>query len=41
LKNSGTTADLAVIDEKKKGRCIILETEKKEKEYKQVDKTSS
>jgi hypothetical protein len=32
LKNSGTTADLAVIDEK--NRCIILGTEKK-KEYKQ------
>jgi hypothetical protein len=32
-----------VIDEKiKKGRCIILETEKKEKEFKtRVDKTSS
>jgi hypothetical protein len=31
-----------VIDEKKiKNRCIILETERKKKEYKQVDKTSS
>jgi hypothetical protein len=41
LKNSGTTADLAVIDEKKRPMYYFLETERKKKEYKQVDKTSS
>jgi exonuclease SbcC len=33
--------DLAVIDEKIKKTDVYLETEKKEKEYKRVEKTSS
>jgi exonuclease SbcC len=38
LKNFELQLDLAVIDEKKKSRCIILETERKKRIQKELKK---